>query len=90
MRPVNSKSLFAFLCMQMEKLDNKEIDVQTANSQAGLAKQAKEMLMYEIKRAEVLSKLSEHNKEYSDNIKLREIESKGFDDTTNIKDNYDL
>ena len=84
MRPVNSKSLFAFICGQMEKLDNKEIDVNEATAQANLAKQANNILTYELKRADTMMKLSEHNKMTGEHIELRQIESKGFDDTTNI------
>lgn len=85
MKPVNSKSLFAFICGQMEKLDNKEINVDEAQSQANLARQANNVLAYELKRADTMIKLSEHNKITGENIKLREIESKGFDDTTNLR-----
>lgn len=85
MIPVNSKSLFAFICGQMEKLDKKEIGVQEAQAQANLMKQANNVLTYELKRADTQMKLSLHNKQYSENIQLREIESKGFDDTTNLR-----
>ena len=85
MLPVNSKSLFAFICGQMEKLDNKEIDVQEAQAQSNLMKQANNILAYELKRADTQMKLSLHNKQYSENIQLREIESRGFDDTTNLR-----
>ena len=46
MTPVNNKSMLAFIFLQMEKLDNNEIDVQTASAQANLAKQANNALMY--------------------------------------------
>jgi len=85
MLPVNSKSLFAFICGQMEKLDKKEIDVQEAQAQSNLMKQANNILAYELKRADTQMKLSLHNKQYSENIQLREIESRGFDDTTNLR-----
>ena len=84
MIPVNSKSLFAFICGQMDKLDRKETSVQEAQAQASLMKQANNVLAYELKRADTQMKLSLHNKQYSENIQLREIESKGFDDTTHI------
>ena len=86
MQPVNSKSLFAFICGQMEKLDRKEMTVQEATAQSNLAKQANNVLTYELKRAETQMKLQAHNKEHFSNIQLREIESKGFDDTTHIKE----
>ena len=85
MTPVNSKSLFAFICGQMEKLSESETNVQEAQAQANLAKQAQNILNYELRRAETLVKLSQHNKITGESIKLREIESKGFDDTTNLR-----
>jgi hypothetical protein len=79
MTPVNNKSMLAFIFMQMEKLDKNEIDVQTASAQANLAKQANNALMYELKRADVQMKLTQHNAVYKDGLKLREAESKNFD-----------
>lgn len=82
MRPVNSKSLMHFLFDQMDKLDKKEIDVQTAGQMASLARQANNIMTYELKRAETQIKIAVHNKEYHDNIVLREVDAKAFDDTT--------
>ena len=82
MQPVNSKSLFHFICGQMEKLDNNDITVESAQAQSNLAKQAINILNYEIKRAELMIKLDEHNKNFN-LIKVREIEGKAFDDTIN-------
>jgi hypothetical protein len=79
MTPVNNKSMLAFIFLQMEKLDNNEIDVQTASAQANLAKQANNALMYELKRADIQMKLTQHNAVYKDGLKLREAESKNFD-----------
>lgn len=79
MKPVNNKSMIAFLFGQMEKLDNKEIDVSTAKEQANLAKQVNNSLKYELDRTKTLIELKEHNNKYQDNIPLREAESKGFD-----------
>lgn len=79
MKPVNSKSLLCFIFDQMEKLDNKEIDVQTAQAQANLSKQANNLLTYELKRTQVLIELDRHNFEYKKDIKIREIESKNFE-----------
>lgn len=31
-----------------------------------------------------------HNRQFGTNFKRREVESKGFDDTTHIKENFDL
>lgn len=79
MQPVNNKSMLSFIFSQMEKLNNNEIDVQTASAQANLAKQANNALMYELKRADVQMKLTQHNAVYKDGLKLREAESKNFE-----------
>ena len=44
MKPVNNKSMLAFLFDQMEKLNAKEISVDEAKAQANLAKQANNSL----------------------------------------------
>lgn len=80
MKPVNNKSMLAFIFSQMEKLDKSEIDVQTAAAHANLAKQANNALMYELKRADVQMKLTQHNAVYKDGLKLREAESKNFEE----------
>lgn len=74
MQPVNSKSLLHFIFNQMEKLDKKEITVQEGQAQANLAKQANNLLTYELKRAEVQLKLE------GSTIKIREIEAKNFEE----------
>lgn len=76
MTPVNSKSLLHFLFNQMEKLDKNEITVQEGQAQANLAKQANNLLTYELKRAEVQLKLE------GSMIKIREIEAKNFEEET--------
>ena len=80
MEQVNNNSLLTFIFNQMEKLDNKEIDVQTAAAQANLSKQANNALLYEIKRADIQIKLTQHNAIYKDGLKLREAESKNFEE----------
>lgn len=79
MKPVNSKSLLAFVFDQMEKLDNKDISVAQAREQANLTKQANDILKYENDRARVKMELSKHNRLYSENLELRNAESKNFD-----------
>ena len=79
MKPVNSKSLLAFVFDQMEKLDEGKIDVQKAREQSNLVKQANNLLKYELDRSKILMKLSVHNAIYKDGTNLREIESKNFD-----------
>ena len=79
MTPVNTKSLLAFVFSQMEKLDNKDIDVDTANAQAKLCQQANNIIRAEHERARVKMELEKHNMEHKSVISLREIESKNFD-----------
>lgn len=81
MKPVNSKSLFSFICDQMEKLQESQITVEQAKAQANLAKQANNILKYELDRANTLMKITEFNKDNESKVSLREIESKGFDAT---------
>ncbi len=79
--PVNTKSLLAFIFNQMERLNSGEIDWQTANAQAKLASQANNVLDYELKRTIVEIRLKEIGGGVSSTIpKLRNIESKSFDD----------
>ncbi len=79
MEPTNNKSLLHFIFNQMEKLDKKEITVEEARSQAALAKQANNSLSYELERANVQMKLTQHNAIYKDGLKLREVEGKNFE-----------
>jgi hypothetical protein len=79
MTPVNTKSLLAFVFNQMEKLDAKEIDVDTANAQSKLVQQANNLIRSEHERTRVKIELERHNKEYNSLLTFREIESKNFD-----------
>lgn len=79
MKPINNKSLLHFIFDQMEKLDNGDIDVQTAKGQANLAKQANNSLKYELDRAQLQKELDMHNRQTGNNIRLRNAEGKEFD-----------
>ena len=80
--PVNTKSLLAFIFNQMERLNTGEIDANTACAQAKLASQASNVLNYELKRTIVQMRLSEIGGGLQiTEPRLREIESKAFDDT---------
>lgn len=81
--PVNTKSFLAFIFNTMEKLDKGEIDTNVACAQAKLMSQANNVLDYEIKRTMVQIKLKEMGMLQDKQPVLREIESKGFDDTVN-------
>lgn len=78
MKPVNNKSMIAFLFDQMEKLDKDQIDVQKAREQGNLAKQVNNAMKYELDRAKTLMELAQHNAVFKDGVDLREIESKNF------------
>lgn len=78
MKPVNNKSLLAFIYGQMEKLENKEIDVATAKAQASLAHQASSIIKNELERAKTLIELEKYNRQFGTSIPLREVESKNF------------
>lgn len=79
MKPVNNKSLVAFLFDQMEKLGNKEITTEEAMTQMHLAKQINSHMRYELDRAKTIMQLSAHNAIYKDGANIREIESKNFE-----------
>ena len=80
--PVNTKSLLAFIFCQMERLNSGEIDANTACAQAKLASQANNVLNYELKRTIVQMKLQQTaGGTQTIEPRLREIESKAFDDT---------
>ena len=79
MKPVNSKSLFHFLCDQMEKLDQKTISIDEAKAQALLAKQVNNVMKYELDRANTEMKIREFNVQHGSNVEMRNIESKSFD-----------
>lgn len=82
MQPVNTKSMLSFIFNQMERLDKKEIDANEACAQAKLASQACNLLNYELKRTIVQLRLREIGEGGNDtSARLREIESKSFDDT---------
>ena len=79
MKPVNTKSLLAFVFDQMEKLDNKSIDVDTANAQSKLVQQANNLIRSEHERTRVKMELERHNAQYNSSLQFREIESKNFE-----------
>lgn len=77
MTEINTKNLLAFIFTQMERLNQGEIDWQTANAQAKLASQANNVLNYELKRTIVQMRLKETAGGLEQVVPvLREIESK--------------
>jgi hypothetical protein len=82
MQPVNTKSLLAFIFTQMERLNDGEIDAQTACAQAKLASQASNVLNYELKRTIVQMRMQQIGAGIqAQDITLREIESKPINET---------
>jgi len=79
MKPVNNKSLIAFLFDQMEKLVENTIDVETAKAQANLAKQVNNAMKYELDLANTKIKVAEFNKTAEIKVELRNAESKNFE-----------
>ena len=78
--PVNTKSLAAIRFNEMQRQKAKESTPQEAIAQAKLASQLNNLLDYELKRTVVQMKLKEAGANVE--VKLREIESKSFDEAT--------
>jgi hypothetical protein len=70
--PVNTKSMFSMLCTYMDKLDKDEIDINQAMAMSKLIGQANNLLIYELKRALLMSN-PDVKKEH------RQLELKSFD-----------
>ena len=79
MKPVNTKSLLAFVFDQMEKLDSNTIDVEQAKAQANLAKQVNNAMKYELDLANTKMKVAEFNKTNDLKVEIRNAESKNFE-----------
>lgn len=79
MKPVNNKSVIAFLFDQMEKLDTDVITVEQAKAQANLAKQVNNAIRYELDLVNTKMKVTEFNKVNDTMIELRNAESKNFE-----------
>ncbi len=92
MRPSNQKSIYAVICKNIEKVDNREAqyledEIQKLDALVRASRFATDMMIAEFTRAKLELELDKY-KETKKQIHIREIESKGFDDTTHIKDNF--
>lgn len=67
-KDASSKSIFAHLCDQMDKLNSSLISVEEAKAQGNLAKQANNLLKYELDKSVAIAKFGE-------DIKLNDIET---------------
>lgn len=83
MMPVNTKSMFATLCDYMDKLDRNEIDVNQAHAMAKLIGQANNLLVYELKRAALMTN-NDFRREH------RNLEIKTFDSLPEPKRDYKI
>jgi hypothetical protein len=77
MKPTDNRTLLAFIFEQMDKLDNKQIDCLTATTQAKLAKEANNSLMYEIKRTELIMDIQRSGIKLDEFGKINVINKKG-------------
>lgn len=68
-KDASTKSIFAHLCDQMDKLNSGSISVEEAKAQANLSKQANNLLKYELDKAVAVAK-------YGDDIEVYNIETK--------------
>lgn len=78
----NTKALFHFLTEQMERLNNDEISINEASTYAKLAREAVNILKYELVRAQLQMQIDQHcqNQNFK-RIELREVESTTFEKT---------
>jgi len=79
MQIVNTKSMFSYICRTLDDIDHQRISLNEATVKSNLIKQAVSVLNYELKRAVTEQLLSDTA------TSIRQVESKGFDDTTNTK-----
>ncbi len=89
MRPVNQKSLYATICKNIEEVDKTEAGyleerIQKMDALVRATRLATDMIVAEMQRAKLEKDLAEFNKS-GETVRIREIESKGFDDTVNNK-----
>jgi len=84
MRPTDSKSLLQFIFEQMDRLNKKEIDCNQAHAQAKLAREANNILNYEIKRADMLLRIR------NTGILLRDIEIPAIEEKSGFENPYKI
>ena len=92
MRPSNQKSIYAVICKNIEEVDSCEAQymedkIQKLDALLRASRMATDMQAEERMRARTEMELAE-DKGSNEPIHIRAIESKGFDDTTHIKDNF--
>ena len=65
-KKANTETIFKHLCDQMSKLSAQVISVDEAKAQANLAKQANNILKYELERAKTMAKYPNELREIED------------------------
>lgn len=90
MRPSNQKSVLALIYKQMDVLDERkteylEDDIQKLDALIRASRMTVELHVEERMRVKSVIEAAEARKNGVD-VELRQIESKGFDDTTHIKE----
>lgn len=77
--PQNSKSLLNFIFKTMEAVANGDIDNATANSIAGLAAQANNVIKNELTRTAIQLRMLEQNADIdAHDVRIRNLENKSF------------
>lgn len=82
MKPQNEKSLFHFLLDVMDKAANGEIDYNQVHAICEASKEAQKCLDRELKRADLMLKIADYDRNYGRKIEIRELDAIGWDDTT--------
>lgn len=84
--PCNAKSLLAFTFGLMDRLDKGEINNETAIAQSKLIAQANNIMKNELMRTALQLKMYEaHTGIQASEVRIRQIESKGFDDSVTVE-----
>jgi len=83
--PTNEKSLFAFLCNQLAKIESGNYNRDEIEDIVKVTNKIDKQLDREITRLREESKAAEINHRLGTLLKMRELASKGFDDTTNLR-----
>ena len=94
MRPSNQKSIYALLCKNMDEVDECKTEyleekVQKLDALVRASRMVTDLMVVEHQRAKLDAVLLDRDGDRT-SVRVREIESKGFDDTTHIKDDFNL
>ena len=85
MQPTNNKALYHTLGGLVDKLLNNEVtetDLPNIDRALKASQQMISLCTNEINRTKMMKEIAEFNNDKSTKIEIRQIEGKGFDDTT--------